>query len=719
MDDNNKEKTLLERISSNIHRSMEQNTGNIDRFNNSREFVLKSTLSAKTKNSLSATNAPILEFNISEAFLSRLRGEFAQNEPGISVTISETSNNTPELEQTREIIEGHVRYILDEANRSGVQTSIFDEVISGGFSVAKVFTAYEEGKTFKQKIIFSKCYDSTLTGFDVLSREPSRKDSDYAFELFSYPKERFEEEFDMELKDVEFSKDNGKFNWYYKIGDQEVVVVADYYEKKIEKVKIVELSTGEVIEKKEYSKLIEQLQLMSLEAPPVITDERELDVEKIMRYQLIGDTILKKEELKNADMLPLIFFDGNSVVLNDGGSKTEVMCRPYLINCLGAQKLYNNLGIALADECQSLSKHKILLAEESISPNYVDHITKPQQYDTLVYRAFYNNDPTKPNPPPIQMARNAFPPEMLQLFTQVPNIFQNILGSYDAEMGINGNNISGTAILQGSIHSSATAKPYINKYILSLNQVAKAILHLIPKVYVGEMSVPIITRERKTEYRQVNSEGNPNLKYESTTFNINVEAGIGSTAAKTQALTQIVQLAQAMPVFAQFMNTKGLKILVGNLDIHGQDLLKLLAEEFQAEVEQEKKMMQQQQMQQAQMPNPMVMREQNKAMEIQGQMHKSDVQASLDAGELELKRQELKVKEEDILAKMAVEKDYMQLEKDKLEVAKAELVTNLAHDKINMYHKHKMDQANHHLTHKKILLDHHHKTTGKPHFSGK
>ena len=710
-----KDKKLLERISGNISRSMQQNYGNIERFNNSREFVLKSTLSAKTKNSLSATNAPILEFNISEAFLSRLRGEFSQNEPGISVTIAETAQNTPELEKTREIIEGHVRYILDEANRNGVQTSIFDEVISGGFSVGKVYTKYDEGKTFKQKIVFSKTYNSTLTGFDVLSREPSRKDSVYSFELFSYPKETFEEEFNIKVKDVDFSKSQEKFSWFYKVGDQEVVVVADYYEKKVEKVKIVQLSTGEVVEKKQYEVILEALRLSSaISPPPVITEERDMEVDKIMRYKLIGNTILDKEELKNADILPLVFFDGNSIVLSDGGSKSEVMCRPYLINCIGAQKLYNNLGIALADECQSLSKHKILIAEESISPNYVDHITKPQQYDTLVYRAFYNNDASKPNPPPIQMVRNAFPPEMLQLFIEVPNIFQNILGSYDAQMGINGNNISGTAILQGSIHSSATAKPYINKYILSLNQVAKIILHLIPKVYKGEMSLPVITRERKTEYRQVNAEGTPSLDYESTAFNINVEAGVGSTAAKTQALTQIVQLAQAMPIFAQFMNTKGLQILVNNLDIHGQDLLKLLAAEFQDEMEQQKQMAQQQAMQQAQMPNPMVMREQNKLMEIKAQAHKNDTQASLDAGELELRRQELKVKEEELLGKLETEKDYMALEKERLEIEKAKMVVDIAHDKINLDHKRLVDHVN--LHHKAKEL--HHKITANPHFTG-
>lgn len=704
-----KDKKLLTRILDNISRSMNQNYGNIERFNNSREFIFKSTLSAKTKNSLSVTNAPIIEFNISEAFLSRLRGEFSQNEPGISVTITETANNNPQLEQTREIIEGHIRYILDEANKNGVQTSIFDEVISGGYSVAKVYPTYEEGKTFKQKIVFSKCYNSTLTGFDVLSREPSRCDSDYSFELFSYPKEKFEEEFDIKLQDVDFSKQQEKFSWFYKVGDQEVVVVADYYEKKIEKVNIVFTSDGNTLDKNEYETLVEQIKLTSFIAPPVIVDERQMDRVKIIRYKVCGNTLLDKEEYKQSELMPLVFFDGNSVVLSDGGSKNEVMCRPYLINCLGAQKLYNNLGIALADECQSLSRHKLLIAEEAISPNYTDHITKPQQYDTLVYRAFYNNDPNKLTPTPIQMQRNAFPPEILALFNQVPNIFQNILGSYDAELGINGTkDISGVAILQGAIHSSATAKPYINKYILSLNQVAKIILDLIPKIYKNEMSLPIINKENKTQYVKVNAQGTPNMEFEPNTFNINVKAGIGSSAAKTQALTQIVQLAQAMPIFAEFINTKGLSILVSNLELEGQDLLKLMADEFQQELEERKKAASEQQGM-----NPLVLREQNKQLEIKAKIHKDDLESSLDAGELELKRQELLLKEKELAGKVETEKDYLELEREKLAAEKAKLVVDIAHDKLKMEHSHKMDHTNMH--HKYFSL--HHKVTGNPHLT--
>lgn len=699
-----KDNDTLYRISENISRSMKENYGNIERYNNSREFIFKSTLSTKNRNSLAALNMPILEFNISEAFLSRLRGEFAESEPGVMTTIADDVKNTPELEQVRELIEGHLRYIFDEAKQNGTQISIFDEVTSGGFSVAKVYPKFEEGKTFRQKIVFEKCYDSTLTGFDVLARHSSKKDSDYCFELYPYPKDRFENTFNRKIEDVDFSKSQEKFSWYYKVGDEEIVMVADYYEKKKVKSKIVELSNGKVINKKDYDKLIEEFSLNSLEAPPVITQERELEEDRIFRYKLIGDTILSEEEIEYTDLLGHVFFDGNSVVLNCGGSRTELMNRPYLINCLGAQKLYNNLGVALADECQSISKHKILIAEESISPNYEDHITQPQKYDTLVYRAFYNNDPAKPNPQPIQMSRSAFPPEMFALFQYVPTLFQNILGSYDASLGINNNQLSGIAILQGSIHSSYTAKPFINKYILSLNRIAEIILDLIPRVYVNEMILPVITKEGGTNYMPVNGQGQPSLKYEPTSFKIKVSAGAGFAAQQTQAMTQLIQLSQSMPIFAQFMNTKGLRILVDNLNIKGADLLKLMADEFMQELEQQKQAAMQAQQGQ---PNPLMMREQNKQMELQISAHKADMQAQIDMSKLALEQENLQLKRAELAGKVETEQGYLALGQEKLDAERASRIIEHTSKQLDQSHRHHKES-----------LELHHKITGKPHFSG-
>lgn len=606
-----KSDTLI-RLQKNIERSMEANQSNIKSYNASRDLFLKSTLSTKQRNSLNALNKPVLEIPYGSAFLNRLRGEFIDNCPSIYCHIAEGSKVDDQLEQVREICQGHIRYVMEEARKNGVFSEIFFEMISGGFSCSKVIAEYEKGVTFNQKISWKKVFSPTQTGYDVLSRHPSRKDSMYAFELTPYEKAQFEKDFDHKLENIDFSHSQEGFSWMYKIGDLEIVVVADYYEKKTAKVKICELSNGEVIEKKDYEKIIEQAALETLAPPPIIVQERIMDVEKIMRYKLMGNTILEEEEVKSMNELPLVFFSGNSAVLDSGMGKSYIMEKPFLNDCIGIQKLANNLMITLADETQSLSQAKFMIAEESISPNYIDNITQPQKYSTIVYRAYYNNNPDKPNPQPTQIVRSAFPPEILALFNTIPGLFQAVLGSYDAQLGIANNEISGVAITQGAIHSAATAKPYIDNFMLSLTQVANVILRMIPKVFINEFSLPIINKEGIREQVPVNGVGQPSLKFDPNLLKIHCQAGVGSAAAKTQSMQQLVQLSQASPIFSQFINSKCMPELVDNLEIQNQDIIKLKAEKFIAELEQQK-----QEQDQNPIPNPLVMREQNHQTEMQ------------------------------------------------------------------------------------------------------
>jgi hypothetical protein len=323
------------------------------------------------------------------------------------------------------------------------------------------------------------------------------------------------------------------------------------------------------------------------------------------------------------------------------------------------------------------------------------------------------------------MARNAFPPEMLALWSSLPQVFQNILGSYDSQLGINGgNNLSGAAIVQGAIHSSATAKPFINRYILSLNQVAKIILGLIPKVYVAPMSIPMIDKEGNQQYHPVNGEGQPSLKYEDNTFNIKVEAGTSFIAQKTQALQQIIQLSQASQVFSQFINTKGLKVLIDNIDMKGQDQLKLLAAQFMQELEQQKQ--QAMQAQQNPQPNPIMMREKNHQDEIQmkGQQNqieaqKYEMQAKLEEAKLNLAQEELALKRVELIAKTQTEEGYMALQQEKNDADMARVIIDKAHAATDMNHRHAKDHAEHGLKQHELMhkISTGHRPTGEPHFT--
>ncbi|KAF5271649.1 hypothetical protein FQR65_LT05270 [Abscondita terminalis] len=171
---------------------------------------------------------------------------------------------------------------------------------------------------------------------------------------------------------------------------------------------------------------------------------------------------------------------------------------------------------------------------------------------SLIYNAFLEgNQGTIPLPPPQEVGRVSAPPEIIQTFTSSDATMQSILGSYDASLGINNNQLSGVAIVEGATQSNA-AVPYLGDIV---------------------------------------------LKYRSEQLEMPISAGVNFSIQKSRALQQIITLMQASPLFAQFINTEGLPILLDNLEIRGTDQLKAQAETFTEQL----KVQQQQQMNQ---PNP-------------------------------------------------------------------------------------------------------------------
>src|SRR5690606_16188324 len=181
------------------------------------------------------------------------------------------------------------------------------------------------------------------------------------------------------------------------------------------------------------------------------------------------------------------------------------------------------------------------------------------------------------------------------------NLMQSILGTYDAALGINNKELSGVAIMQGAMHSNAASMPYTVGFMKGLNRVAQIMLDLIPKYYVTPRSIPTVRPDGKRSYELINTKGSPFMHYDARSLQVKVEAGVNFAVQKQISLETIIQLMQSSEIFANFINKKGLAVILDNIDIRGIDGLKQAAEQYMQELqqqEQEAQQMQQQQMQQ-------------------------------------------------------------------------------------------------------------------------
>lgn len=672
----------LSRIKKNIQTSYVYFNDNCIRFRDFRKYVFKESVNTQQQAFLQGLNRPVVEVNILEAYLSRLLGEFAKHEPSIEVTPAE---GVPVNAQVIDVVEGHIRQTLHSANKSGFSYEIYKDLLSGGFSVAKIYTDYSNPMSFDQDIFWSRVFDPTLCGFDPMARDPHKGDGSFSFEIIPMLEDHFHRQYpDVDIDRIGYNKDVEGFNWSYKdIQGQNIILVVDYYEKKHKKTKIVKLANGRVMTEKNYKKLQEYwVEQQFIEQLPVVVGKpRMTTLEVICCYKLVADQVLEYYET-DYTYLPHVFFDGNSINLNQGTANvTYQMTRPYVYQAKGMQDIINFNAQTLANSAENLIQHKFIIMKEAIpqEQDYLEAINDIQRANTIVVNAYSENNPDKPIPTPIREVQNIpLPPEIVQTFQQAPGMIQSVLGSYASNLGDNDKDMSGKAVIESASVGNAAAMPYVVGFLAGLTQMANIHVDLMPKYIIGNRTIPVVDKAGNKDYKKVNSPGNPVLDYDERAIKVNIDAGVNFQVQKNQALQQITGLMQASPKFGEFMNSDvGLPILVKNLTIYGADELQEAVPKWIAQQQQQQQQMMQMQ-QQAMQNNPQMIRAQAEAQKVQADIQQQQIDNQFEIARLSTEKEladakileaEAKVSQAQIDSAVRLEESQTSLEVHALESA--------------------------------------------------
>jgi len=579
----------LESIKTKIEQSYKYFDDNYRRYHKFMKFVYDTSLSSDDVAKLAVLKKPNIEFNILEAFINRRIGEFAQHEPSLQVRAADGLTKgqiNEELLKTIEVVEGHVREIIDSTTNDGLQTNLYRDTMGGGFSVAEVFTDYISDLSFEQAIRVERAFDPTLCGFDPLARESHKGDGNYCFKVIPRTKEDFESEYGVgSTEGMTFSRnvDAGSFNWSYMNEEQskynKILLEVWFFQKERKPEKIVKLSNGSVIVKRHYEQLLTYWTdvLMKIEQPPIIIEERWTELETIHFYKIVENRMIDHKKT-NYKYLPLVFIDGNSATIKRSREDASYqMTRPYVYAAEGVQRLKNFAGQSIASELETLVQHKFMVSLESIPEDYIDAYTNPQQAQVLAYNAFYEKNPQLPLPPPQVIQRTDTPSIVQAAFEGTDRTTQAILGSFDAQQGIVGDKISGKAIEEGAMQSDAASVPYLENFIKGLNRIGQILVDLIPKYYLTPRTIPVKKSNGLRDYQVINDpshEGSVAFNYDSNALQIKIEAGVNSAMQKKYALDQITKVMEVAPSIAEFMNSEGIDIILENIDIKGSEELK-------------------------------------------------------------------------------------------------------------------------------------------------
>lgn len=642
----------LKRIQRNIADSYTYFRDNYDRFRFFKNYIYKQSVTDEQKSILRRLNRPDAEFNILEAYLSRLLGEFSKQEPGIIVS-PKAGNPVPQ--DVLNLVEDHIRHVIDTADKDSFSYQTYKDSLSGGFSVAKVYPDYDSPMSFDYEVCVKKAYDSTMCGFDPMARLSHKGDGNYCFELFPMTTDDFKAQHpDIDISDITYQGMEG-FNWTYdEAYDRKIIVVAEYFEKKKKNARIVKLSNGMTMTQTNYNKIAKEWENdpSIIEQLPVVVSKRTTEIQVICYYKLMQNKIIEYYET-DYTYLPLVFFDGNSEFLTKGKSNSSYqMTRPYLYHAKGVQDLKNFAGQTLAHYLQNIVQHKFIVMKEAIpqEKDYLTALSDIQKMNTVVVNAFSENSPDKPIPTPIREVQNQpAPPEVMAAFQATDPTTQTILGSYASNLGQNDNDLSGKAVIESASVGNAASMPYVVGYLNGLTQVACIIADYMPKYLLGKRKIGVKDKAGNKDYKDTNG-----ATYSPHSIKVNIEAGVNFQVQKNQALQQITSLMQASQEFSAFMNDdETLPILVDNLTIYGADRIKEAVPKWI----QKKQQMQQQAMEMQQKNDPtqlMLQVEQQKA-QLMAQIEQQKIQMQM--LEIQMKKEQADIKAQLDIAKLAIEKE--------------------------------------------------------------
>jgi hypothetical protein len=384
---------------------------------------------------------------------------------------------------------------------------------------------------------------------------------------------------------------------------------------------------------------------------------RTTEMATICRYKIIEDQILDYEET-DYKYLPLIFVDGNSVMLRQGdGGEARQKTRSYVHHAKDSQRLKNFAGQTYANGLENMIQSKWKMPIEGIPKGAEDAYTNGQMPSLALYHAYDPKNPEKALPPPETIQQLPMPPEVANAFAGADQTIQAVLGSYDASLGINDNQLSGIAIIEGATQSNAAAMPFVVGFLQGLNQAAQVIVDLIPKYTKGAKAVAVVTPDGNRDYAPVNQPGATLLNYSSNSLHVRVEAGVNFSVQKSRALQQIIALSQASPLFGQFINTVGLEVLLDNIEVRGSDQLRELSKQYMKQLQQQQQMQQQMQMQ-AMQNNPQVMRLQLDQQKLAQESQQDQIDNQLKAAEIASKERQNDIAE----AKLVQQQQEMALD---------------------------------------------------------
>ncbi|MGE0525886.1 MAG: portal protein, partial [Bdellovibrionales bacterium] len=494
---------------------------------------------SEIKKERDADNRPTLVINRVLPAIRQVTNDQRQNRPSLKTYPVDDKADI----ETAKILNGMLRHIEQDSGADVAYDTAFDGASTGGFGYIRVNTEYVDPFSFDQQIVIEPIDDHFSVYFDPNSKRPDGRDANWAFIVLDMPKEDYDAEYgDSDLAQSNDWESLGNSNDWIK---KDTVRIAEYFYKEFKNVKLVQLSTGEVIAEEALTKLFP-----GGVPDGVVINTRNSKVPVIKWCKLNGHEILEETEWPGR-WIPIVPVYGDKYVL-DGKRVLEGIVR----NAKDPQRMYNYWKSTETETITLAPKSPYIVAEGQIPKQY-EAMWKTANKKSWAYLPYKPTTHESHLVPPPQ--RNVFEPPV-QAITQAglfaADDLKSTTGIYDAALGAKSNENSGIAIQRRNQQSQTTNFHLIDNLTRSIRHVGRICVDLIPKIYDAARAQRILGEDGEQEIVRINEvfkKGGEDRIYDlgAGKYDVVCETGPSYATKRQEAAETTLELTKSAPVIMQ------------------------------------------------------------------------------------------------------------------------------------------------------------------------
>src|SRR5579859_1987834 len=432
---------------------------------------------------------PCLTINKTRQHCLQIINDSKQNKAGISIRPVGGGASY----ESAQVLEGIMRYIEYQSGASVAYDMATEFQVKAGWGYWRVATDYVDEKSMDQDIFILEVPNPLSVYLDPDIRKRDGSDAKFAFVFTDMDKDEFEKEYP-ELKDdiptAPFGNDDA---WIR--GDR--VRIAEYF-RKVETPDILVSFTHPltkqrvgVLKSAVPSELLEGI----LDDPD--TQLRDTTTCTIEWYKVVGDKI-KEKKIWPGKYIPLVRVIGEETLIEgrlDRKGHTRAL--------KDAQRMYNYWTSSAVEQVALQAKMPYMAAAESIEGQETYWETANREnHAVLPYDAC--SDDGQPLPPPTRQEPRVMAQAYLQGMQTAGMEMQMVSGQYEPQMGQQGSERTGQAILARQRKGDNSTYHYIDNLALAIRHTGKIILDLIPKIYDTRRVLLIMAEDGTTQEVEVN-----------------------------------------------------------------------------------------------------------------------------------------------------------------------------------------------------------------------